>query len=331
MIADATGRGLLDLLYQLATFPTAEGGSSAHLQTLRELAGADEAFASWLGNATLDPSRPTTASEQVRQLPQLMAGAQPILCCHDPWLTEHLHQTSHLVCRVRAMNDSALNDAERRHQRTLYNFAYGLSHEFNNPLASIATRAGMLAAEEQDPRRQQMLQTMVENAMRGCEMLGDLMLLARPPAVQLDRQPLRTCCESFWPRVEELARRVGIELRQEWTWDGVVNVDPAALSEALWCLVRNAIEAQPDGGHIMLRVAVGDAKTVRLTIQDAGQGLSAEALDNCFDPFYSGREAGRGLGMGLAKARRLVELQSGTLRLTNLPGGGCSAIVELPR
>src|SRR6266576_2527019 len=68
--------------------------------------------------------------------------------------------------------------------QALYNFAYGLSHEINNPLANIATRAQTLLADEKDPDRRRKLATIVQQAFRAHEMIADLMLFARPPALQ---------------------------------------------------------------------------------------------------------------------------------------------------
>src|SRR4051812_4979982 len=70
--------------------------------------------------------------------------------------------------------------------QALYNFAYGLSHEINNPLANIATRAQTLLVEERDPERRRKLATIVQQAFRAHEMIADLMLFARPPTPKLE-------------------------------------------------------------------------------------------------------------------------------------------------
>src|SRR5687768_281942 len=70
--------------------------------------------------------------------------------------------------------------------QALYNLAYGLSHEINNPLANIATRAQTLLLEERDPERRRKLATINQQAFRAHEMIADLMLFARPPAPRLE-------------------------------------------------------------------------------------------------------------------------------------------------
>ena len=68
--------------------------------------------------------------------------------------------------------------------QALYNFAYGLSHEINNPLANITTRAQTLLVDEKDPDRRRKLATIVQQAFRAHEMIADLMLFARPPTLR---------------------------------------------------------------------------------------------------------------------------------------------------
>src|SRR5438477_12478568 len=80
--------------------------------------------------------------------------------------------------------DAALESAKLQ---ALYNFAYGLSHEINNPLANIATRAQTLLVDEKDPERRRKLATIVQQAFRAHEMIADLMLFARPPALRREQ------------------------------------------------------------------------------------------------------------------------------------------------
>src|SRR5438309_5490961 len=77
--------------------------------------------------------------------------------------------------------DSALEAAKLQ---ALYNFAYGLSHEINNPLANISARAQTLLLDEKNPERRRKLATIVQQAFKAHEMIADLMLFARPPALR---------------------------------------------------------------------------------------------------------------------------------------------------
>src|SRR6267142_4618312 len=90
--------------------------------------------------------------------------------------------------------------------QALYHFAYGLSHEINNPLANIATRAQTLLVDEKDPERRRKLATIVQQAFRGHEMIADLMLFARPPALRLEQVDLAGLANTVMAEVQEQAQ-----------------------------------------------------------------------------------------------------------------------------
>src|SRR6188508_1914643 len=87
----------------------------------------------------------------------------------------------------------------------LYQFAYGLSHEINNPLANIATRAQSLLADEPDPERRRKLATIVQQAFRAHEMIADLMLFARPPTLRPESVDLARLADTVVAEMQEQA------------------------------------------------------------------------------------------------------------------------------
>src|SRR5262249_20120778 len=92
-----------------------------------------------------------------------------------------------------------------------------------------------------------------------------------------------------------------------------LNVDLTQVRTALTGLLRNAIEAAPPEGWAGVRVENGDG-TLKMIIEDNGPGPLAGSLEHLFDPFYSGRSAGRGRGLGLSTAWRLARQQGGDVR-----------------
>src|SRR6476659_8853252 len=97
------------------------------------------------------------------------------------------------------MNDLAVDFQERLEQEklaALYQFAYGLSHEINNPLTNISARAQALLSGEKDPDRRRTLATIHSQALRAYEMIADLMLFARPPVPRLGEVGLRDVIDS---------------------------------------------------------------------------------------------------------------------------------------
>jgi len=110
----------------------------------------------------------------------------------------------------------------------------------------------------------------------------------------------------------------------------VVLVDGAQIGEALRAVVHNALEAVDDGGRVVIEVADAGAAGVRVAVVDDGPGMDAAAVRSAFDPFFSGRDAGRGIGLGLPKALRLVELNRGRLAVESRPSAGTRVWIDLP-
>jgi signal transduction histidine kinase len=105
--------------------------------------------------------------------------------------------------------------------------------------------------------------------------------------------------------------------------------DPDALRHLADVLVRNALEATPAGGTVR-GISRGDAKRIDWTVHDAGRGIAAEEGRRLFDPFYCGRQAGRGLGLGLPRALRFVATAGGELLWRSTPGLGTVFHLTLP-
>jgi signal transduction histidine kinase len=217
---------------------------------------------------------------------------------------------------------------------SLKELAYGASHEINNPLANIAARAQTLLEGERDSERRRKLSAIHRQAMRAHEMISDLMLFARPPKLNL------APCE-----LGQLVRQVVDELREqadeqhtELNWSSAnlpleKPVDATQLAVAVRALVMNSFEALGEGGHveIVLRHIERDgAPWAQIVVRDDGPGISDQIREHMFDPFFSGREAGRGLGFGLSKCWRIVTDHGGQVIVERPAGGGAEIAILLP-
>jgi signal transduction histidine kinase len=225
------------------------------------------------------------------------------------------------------------NDAlEAAKLDALKELAYGASHEINNPLANIAARAQTLLRDEADPERRRALEAIHEQALRAHEMISDLMLFARPP--RLDRQQVNI--SQMLERVkyelaEECRRRtINLQLRTDPRAPHVM-ADAAQLTVAVKALVANAIEAIGHRGRVDLGVElIADGSTLQIAVHDNGPGVSPATRPHIFDPFFSGREAGRGLGFGLSKCWRIVREHGGNVTVCDNFDGGATFTIELP-
>jgi signal transduction histidine kinase len=258
--------------------------------------------------------------------------------------------------RLQTERDAAL---EREKLDSLAQFAAGAGHEINNPLAVIYGRAQLLLAGESDPERRRALLTVGTQAMRIHEMIADLMLFARPPEPRRQVIELAPLAADVLKALSTQASELGVTLRFQPAAKPVSAwADPVQIRVVLVSLLNNSLEALGRGGTVEVALASrkrrrtvadslddaggkngspppagsgdGSDEFAVLHVTDDGPGLSDEARRHLFDPFYSGREAGRGLGLGLAKCWRIVTAHGGTIRVRSRPGQGTALTVLLP-
>ena len=213
----------------------------------------------------------------------------------------------------------------------LAEFAAGAGHEINNPLGTIIGRAQQLLKDETDPRKRQALASIGAQAWRIRDMIGDVMLFARPPQpvceqVEVQKRLLRVL--QTWSR-DPAQQQISID----WVVPDslVVWADPVQFDVVLTELFRNS--AQALGGAGVIRVAaqlLDENNRVRLIIADRGDGFSDLERQHAFDPFFSGRQAGRGLGFGLCKVWRIVTLHGGQLHIRCEAGKETQFVMEWP-
>jgi signal transduction histidine kinase len=226
---------------------------------------------------------------------------------------------------LRVVPPEALLDA-------LAEFAAGAGHELNNPLSVVLGRAQLLLAKTDDPDRARALRAIMAQAQRAHRIVRDLMAFARPGA----SEP-RPC------RPDELLAEAARDLAPEAEARGAslrVDVPEAGSSARLWAapdalrfvadaLLRNAVEATPAGGTVLV-VGRSTPAGVDWTIDDEGPGITPEQVPKLFDPFYCGRSAGRGLGLGLPRAAQLLRRLGGRLEWRSRPGEGSWVRVQAP-
>lgn len=247
--------------------------------------------------------------------------------------------------RIARVSSSNLNPASETHLRDLKleamaEFAAGAGHEINNPVATIAGRSALLLKTETDPERRRILETIGGQAYRIRDMIGDAMTYARPPEpIPEEFNP----AAEIAPIIDSLKQQFPHkEVAVETSFDEAIrlNADREQFRVVVSCLIKNSLEAISDEGNIRLELAkvdnsdsmetrsvsvgpsqlqqiprssVGLLPHVRLTVSDNGVGLSEIEREHLFDPFYSGRQAGRGLGFGLSKCWQILRLHGGEI------------------
>ncbi len=243
-----------------------------------------------------------------------------------------------LIARLAAMDnasDAFQQAVEQEKLHAMKELAYGASHEINNPLANISVRAQTLLKDESDPERRRKLAAINSQAFRAHEMIADLMLFARPPKIEVTRirlaQVLERVRQELHPRAagqQTALRLAAVDARL------AVMADEVQLAVVVRALCENALESLGHGGHVVLSATSGQSggsgRCVRIDVTDDGPGIAPEIRARIFDPFFSGREAGRGLGFGLSKCWRIITQHGGRLDVESASGRGTTLRVTLP-
>lgn len=225
-----------------------------------------------------------------------------------------LHQA---LCEQVRTESARLREAKLS---ALAEFAAGAGHEINNPLAVISGQAQYLLHHERDwlasdteGKARESLQTIISQTRRIHSILRDLMQFARPAQPRCHSFDLPTLLGEVVASLTEVAQakqsRVEIAAPDQLP----IWADGEQVRQSLACLLRNAIEAAAGGWARLSVHASGDR--VEVWVEDSGPGPNAEQRTHLFDPFYSGRSAGRGKGLGLPVAWRLARQQGGDVYL----------------
>ena len=214
---------------------------------------------------------------------------------------------------------------------TVGRMAAHITHEIRNPLASLGLNVELLGdevgADNQEARK------LVTSIGKEVDRLSDItetyLRFVRLPKPKLEREDLGAIATSVLEFAgSELAlagitRTIAIE-------EGLPDVvaDESQLRQALLNLVRNAKEAMPGGGRILLEVGKAADGYVRLVLADSGSGISPENLTNIFEPFFSTKV--KGTGLGLALVQQIVGEHGGRIEVDCPPGGGTRFTLFLP-
>jgi signal transduction histidine kinase len=233
------------------------------------------------------------------------------------------------VLRWESMEQEFQQQLHVQKMLAIKNLAYGASHEINNPLANISTRAQALLLDETDSERQRSLGTISDQAFRANAMIADLMLFAHPPTMDLKPLQLAALLQRCLVEMQAKLDSAEIQVQCNGSDDVLVMGDRVALFEMFKALLQNCIDAI-QGGTITIswETSLGQ---VQIMVDDDGPGVRDEIMPFIFDPFFSGREAGRGLGFGLSKAWRIMQIHHGSIEIENRQPTGIRVTICIPQ
>ena len=202
-----------------------------------------------------------------------------------------------------------------------------LSHEYNQPLATIGTyaeNAQLFLARRDNEKVSANLQLIGQQVERMAALSRTLLTYARKPEPDIRSVSLRAVFDDALMLVSPRARKASVQIEaptidpQWWVMGSQIR-----LTQVVVNLVSNAIDAASAVPHAWVRIDVErDAANQTIRIIDNGPGVPAELCDTIFEPFFTTKPAGVGLGIGLSVVADIVQEVGGSIRVQDAPGGG---------
>jgi len=204
----------------------------------------------------------------------------------------------------------------------------GVAHEIRNPLGGIEIYAGLIAGDlpEDDPRKQH-IQKVIQEVRKLNHVISEFLNFARPSPPHPEPTPVAHLIEDAAFLLAPEMEKGGIEYRKEVPANLEVYVDAEQVKRALFNLMKNGVQAMRKGGRLQVRAREVNGEAV-IEIEDSGTGMPREVLDRLFEPFFTTRE--KGSGLGLAVVSRTLEENRGRIEMESEEGQGTTCTVHLP-
>lgn len=256
-----------------------------------------------------------TLGKETQEL-SLIAQSLNKLIDLDLAIIEHAYQAEFLARQERA-----------KRLATIGELAGGVAHELRNPLGIIHNAAYFLRISQQElsDDAKDAFDEMERGLATSNRLVGELLDYVREPKREETDFPLTAAIDEGLTGID-IPAAVQV-LHSTVQNDAVCRADKGQIAQIIDNLIRNAIDAMPSGGELTLDASC-DENSVILQVTDSGEGIAARDLDKVFEPLYSRKT--KGIGLGLAVSRRYAELNYGSLEVESEPGRGSTFRLTIP-
>ncbi len=251
-----------------------------------------------------------------------------------------LDLSEHVEHRAKAIKDDLARVAQEDRLTSLGRLVASVCHEINNPISSIVTFNKLILSHIRDGTMppegmaafEKYLDLSVREALRCGDIVKTLLTFARQKNVEADHidliEMVNTIILLTGHQLEMAGVEVSIQLPEApfTAWG-----DHALMQQCLMNLIFNAMESMPKGGDISITGdKLAEDKKVWISITDTGAGIKAEDLPRIFEPFYSTKGEGKGVGLGLSMVYGIISEHNGTIEVQSEPGRGTTFKMVLP-
>ena len=215
---------------------------------------------------------------------------------------------------------------------SLSSVAAGVAHEIKNPLGSISIHVQLieklLAGIKHSGKLDKYINVVNEEIDRLNKIVVDFLFAVRPMQLDLRRRDINALigetAELFSFELEAAKVKTELELEEKIP---LIDFDSGFMKQVLINLIKNAIHAMPDGGTLTIGTAIRD-NSVFITVKDTGEGIPDENFPKIFEPYFTTRETGTGLGLTLVF--KIVREHQGEINVKSSPGKGSVFTISLP-
>ena len=246
---------------------------------------------------------------------------------------ELTHTFNYMVQKLR--EERALEEKlrEAEHLSGIVQLAKSIAHEIRNPLNFISLSIDHLRKKyvqqgSEDKEAFESLITSIKHEIQRLnKLVGDFLDYGKPLRLSLQEVDMNGLIDELIALVWAKAEKDGIKIHHQYGELPKLYLDPGLIKTCIFNVILNAFQAMPAGGDLMLSTKTSDSRAY-IFIEDTGVGIAKENLPKLFDPFFSTKSTG--LGLGLALTKRVVEEHGGKVDFNSIEGRGSKVTISLP-
>jgi signal transduction histidine kinase len=228
--------------------------------------------------------------------------------------------------------DSQRESANTERLAAVGKLASKVAHELNDPLDGILRYVNLtirIIEKENLEKPKEYLTQCRKGLMRMVQIVSELLEFSRSTYVPLGYTPIEQILEEATKAMDSKAEALNVQIHRDYT-SGLPKIQSGNLFQVFCNLIKNALDAMPNGGELKISTYYASNDTIAAKFQDTGAGLRAENVEVIFEPFFTTKEKGKGTGLGLAICRDIIASYNGRITAENRPEGGSIFTVYLP-
>jgi two-component system, sporulation sensor kinase A len=227
----------------------------------------------------------------------------------------------------RVKNDAALRNLDRL--SIIGQLAAGVAHEIRNPLTSLKGFSKLLKRSTDREKQEDYLSIIMEELDRIDLIVNEFMSLAKPQAIQFERENLMTILDSTVKILHPQALLYNVQIISDYQQHEEIQLlcSLNQLKQVFVNFIKNAIESMPKGGQVHIGARRVEKNRVLITFTDEGVGIGKEMMHYLGTPFYTTKD--KGIGLGLTVSNKIILEHNGTMKIDSQIGKGTTVSVEL--